>query len=55
MSNQPTCDNNAHVELPIDKPRKTYQSPKLILLEPNEIESGTAHLQELDGGGFVGS
>ena len=35
------------------KHRKSYQPPKLILLETGEIEGGTLHLQEADGTGFV--
>ena len=53
MTNQPTCDNNALLELPADKPRKPYQPPQLILLETGEIEGGDLHLQEGDGTGFV--
>ena len=53
MTNQPTRDNDTPLELSADKPRKLYQSPKLILLETGEIEGGDLHLQEADGTGFV--
>jgi hypothetical protein len=53
MTNQPTRDNDAALELSADKPRKPYQSPQLILLETGEIEGGDLYLQEADGTGFV--